>query len=289
MKLNLLVAYPYFLDPILQILKETPRDRYRLIIDSGAFTAWNIGKQISLPEYCKFLDRVGPQVNPDHYVQLDVFGDPEQTWKNFLEMERCGYAAMPVFTRGECPEMLEEMYARTDYIMFGGIVTGAENTGYCKWFDRINKGRKAHWLGFAKTEWLKVFKPYSVDASSWNGSMRFGGVNLYGGNGNISRFERQDINAKNWQKIVSMARTCGITPDDLLPLKGDAAWRFGGYHDFLVNGKGTACYLSTISHVKRALDIEKHLGTRLYLAVTQKVHIFLILKAYEFLKERKVI
>ena len=140
-KLNVLVAYPYFSQSTREVL-EANAGTYRLIVDSGAFTAWNTGKEIKLDDYCAFLDTIA-HLRPFHAVQLDVFGDPEASQRNYETMVSRGYDVMPVFTRGESPEQLEHLYTLTDYIMFGGIVIGGKNRNYIKWFVNANKGRKA--------------------------------------------------------------------------------------------------------------------------------------------------
>ena len=84
-KLNLLVAYPYFSQKIRETLSKHDPDTFRLIIDSGAFSAWNSRKVIEFDDYCRFLDTI-----PSHWdykaVQLDVFGDPVKTLENYYRM-----------------------------------------------------------------------------------------------------------------------------------------------------------------------------------------------------------
>lgn len=54
-KANILVAFPYFSKQIQKTLDNTDPNDFRLIIDSGAFTAWNLNKEISFDDYCTFL------------------------------------------------------------------------------------------------------------------------------------------------------------------------------------------------------------------------------------------
>ena len=61
LKLNILIAYPYFNNQILETLKNADID-YNLIIDSGAYSVWNSGKTITLDEYCSFLDKVSKEI-----------------------------------------------------------------------------------------------------------------------------------------------------------------------------------------------------------------------------------
>ena len=50
-KVNILVAFPYFSKAIIKLLDNTDPNIFRLIIDSGAFTAWNTNKPIIFNEY----------------------------------------------------------------------------------------------------------------------------------------------------------------------------------------------------------------------------------------------
>ena len=61
-KLNILVAFPYFSQGIYRFLSEKDPSTFRLIVDSGAFTAWNTGREIRLDDYMKFLKSI-----PSHW------------------------------------------------------------------------------------------------------------------------------------------------------------------------------------------------------------------------------
>lgn len=57
-KLNILVAYPYFSEGIRSFLSERDPSTFRLIVDSGAFTAWNTGAEVTMEGYTKFLKTI---------------------------------------------------------------------------------------------------------------------------------------------------------------------------------------------------------------------------------------
>jgi hypothetical protein len=287
--LNILIAFPYFRRGLIEYLRGVPRDSYRLIVDSGAFTAWNIGKQISLDEYCRFLDSI-QFLGPFNAVQLDVFGNPELTWKNFLIMKQRGYDVMPVFTRGDTLERLDEMYSYTDYIMFGGITIGGKNINYVKWFMERNKGRKIHWLGFCNVEFVKHFKPYSIDSSSWSSGGRFGNLHLYKGFGQTQAFNRKKLLTMPEGKVFEMARRSGITRHEISLLRDAESWIVTtNTPDLKQPGKGTAMLLTAISFVHRAVEMEKNLGTKFYLACGTEYQLDLIFSARNFLIERGII
>jgi len=246
-KLNILVAFPYFSQGIYRFLSEKDPSTFRLIVDSGAFTAWNTGREIRLDDYMKFLKSI-----PSHWdykaVQLDVFGNPDGTYENYHRMLDAGFEdIMPVFTRGDSLERLEEFYSHTDYIMFGGIVIGGENRNYVKWFCEVNKGRDAHWLGFVNVPFIKHYRPKSVDSSTlYNFTMK-----------EIALLAKQD----SWEGGAS-------------PLRGGSS-------------RGLAAFMTVTSHVRRAMDVEKNLGTRIYLALCGEPQVQNVYDAMNLLTTRK--
>lgn len=274
-------------------MNEVERSEFNLIVDSGAFTAWNTGRSISLDEYCTFLDSI-EKLRPFHAVQLDVFGDPEASWKNYLIMKERGYDVMPVFTRGENLEMLEEMYKLTDYIMFGGVVIGRGNKNYVKWFLERNKGRDAHWLGFVNMPFIKAYRPRSVDSSSWRGAARYGNVSFYFGSGDIKTFNKKVFRKRPTDEIYKIAKFSGIKPEELKMLSYSRAWIDSGYFDGNLDvnreDKNTAAqFISTLAHVHRSIDVEKNIGTKIYLAVGEFSHLKLLFNAKRFLEERGIV
>lgn len=284
--LNILIAFPYFKPDLVRKLESWDHSKFRLIVDSGAFTAWNTGKTILMDDYCRFLDSIR-NLRPFNAVQLDVFGNPEKTYENFLHMMERKYDVMPVFTRGDTLERLNEFYEKTDYIMFGGIVTGGKNKNYVKWFLNNNQGRKCHWLGFVNMPFIKTFRPESVDSSSWCGTGRFGQMFLYNGSGEVATFKRQDVIEKR-NSIEKQLRMIGLSPSEIEPLKYEASWR--GWQirpiDFKSPQKGFAQFISTLAHVKRMVEVERRIGTKIYLAVGNEIQLDLIKYCYDFLKER---
>jgi hypothetical protein len=287
-KLNILVAYPYFVKSVYKLLMEKDPSTFRIVIDSGAFTAWNTGINISLDEYCAFLDTI-PSYWETKVVQLDVYGNAEKTYINYMKMLDKGYKdIMPVFTRGDTLERLEEFYSYTDYIMFGGIAIGGENRNYVKWFCEVNKGRKAHWLGFVNTTFIKHYKPYSVDSSSAINAQRFGHLCYHTGGGELKSINRKELIAKPPQVVVDTLIKLGFTHKEILMLKNQIAW-VGGSIPPNNNPKGLAAFMSIVNHVHRSLEVEKNLGTKIYLAFSHAPQIQSAYDAIALLKERKVI
>lgn len=279
LNLNILIAYPYFKQSHLDLFKNTDIE-YNLIIDSGAYSVWNSGKKITLDEYCSFLDRISKEIKITKAVQLDVFGDPEKTLKNYDIMLERGYDVMPVFTRGDTLETLEYFYSKTDYIMFGGIVIGGKNTNYIKWFVENNKGRKAHWLGFTNLKFIKYFKPYSVDSSTMLvAGPAYGRLELFnfeGGTYNIDFRKKKKLNSKDFF---------------LLDRNGIPRSKINKYLDKMRINFSKDEYFYNINiktHILRDIYVENKFNTKIYKALSGE-RLNKVINCYkEIIKEYKL-
>jgi len=288
-KLNILIAFPYFSQANYANLMARDPSSFRLIVDSGAFTAWNTGKKILMEDYCKFLKTV-----PSHWdykaVQFDVYGDPEKTYTNYYKMLDMGFTdVMPVFTRGDTVERLDEFYTHTNYIMFGGIAIGGSNRNYVKWFNQVNKGRDTHWLGFVNMPFIKHYKPYSVDSSSLFSAARFGNLQYYVGQGNLKSVHRTDFVKKPDRVVIDSLVKTGFTHQEIALLANQDAWEGSSAPYDGVNIRGLASFMTITSHVKRAVEIERNIGTKVYLAVGNKEQINCVFQSLELLKSKKLI
>ena len=261
-KLNILIAYPYFGERIFEFLKTQDPQKFRLIIDSGAFSAYNSGHDINIDDYIEFLKRI-PKEWEIKVVQLDVIGDAQKTLRNLQYMHQKGIKnLMPVFTKGEDFKNLDRLYEYGERIMFGGITFGSGNKNYITKFIKENKGRPAHWLGFVDAPFIKTYKPASVDSSAQQASARFGSIASYCGGGRIATYDRKNLDEKFSANLARIGKSKSIIPR----LESDRSWK----GNFLENNgkieKGFGIYISTLSHIKRAIEVEKRLGTQIYMA-----------------------
>ena len=141
----------------------------------------------TLDQYCTFLENL--PVKPWRYFVLDVIENEEETMKNYEVMLARGFDPVPVYTYGQNVDAIDYYYSKTDYIGIGGLVGQPKNKlirAVKKAQDKVN-GRKSHLLGFTSMPYIKHFKPYSCDSSSWKGGGRFGNADIYAGNGQIGR------------------------------------------------------------------------------------------------------
>jgi hypothetical protein len=262
---NILVAYPYFSQDIAAELRAAPRGEFRLLVDSGAFTAFTTGREILLDDYCRFLDSIS-DLRPFHAIQLDVIGDATGTLANYRTMRARGYDVLPVFTRGSPLEILDELYQETDYALLGGVARGEGNIAYIKWVVERNHGRRLHWLGNIALPLLQRYKPYSVDSSHWIPG-RFGKVATYAGYGKVEDLDKTDFRRGSPPpRAEARWKRSGAEPWMARALSNDRAWVNSSRRPTAVDIRGTGNFLSALSHVHRAVDVEERLGTRIYLA-----------------------
>jgi len=261
-KANILVAYPYMKKPMIDLLKENEH-RTRFLLDSGAFTAWKAGKPIALDDYCRFIESL--PFEPWRYFMLDVIGDPKATLKNYETMLKRGFKPIPIFTRGEDPSVLEDYYKTSDVVAIGGLVGTKGNKGFVKGImEKVGK-RRVHWLGFTDLNFVKHYKPYSCDASSWNNGAQFGYVQTI----DKRTMTAKTIDNKHFKLLSNLEREKLFSCFHNGGLKINLNKYNGRYGAPMVTGAKTWTQLS--------IQYEKKIGTIILLAVAAdyQAHILL--------------
>lgn len=153
-----------------------------VMIDSGAFTAYTLGKKVSLAEYAQFV-RKFPEMFPylveTHFVSLDVIGDQAATWTNYRRLVARGCEVLPVVTFGSPMDDVRRAAAAHPYICLGGLV-GRGNAAL-DWLDQVfdvltglPELPRTHLLGVSSRRALLRYPAFSSDASSWLGLFRYG-------------------------------------------------------------------------------------------------------------------
>lgn len=253
-KLNVLVAYPYMKKNVVEALIKHSGS-INFLLDSGAFTAWKSGKPISLDQYCDFLDSL--PIKPWRYFALDVVGDAKATMDNYEEMLKRGYNPMPVFTASQKFEDIDRYYETTDLIGCGGLTNkfGNESIKYLKQVMQRVNGRKIHLLGYTKPDYIKLFRPFSCDSSSWTRSQRYGLCDLYIGNGTYLSLTRRQCSKQPKPHIIEAIKRLGFSVNDFML---EENWR---------KGKNIARLASARTWVKYMIDAEKAINTNIFLAL----------------------
>ena len=252
-KLNILVAYPYMTPPVQKILMEN-QGHIRFVLDSGAFTAWKAGKPIALDDYCRFIESL--PFAPWRYFTLDVIGDPHASMQNYETMLKRGFKPVPIFTRGEDPSVLDDYYKTSDVVGIGGLVGTGGNKGFVNGIMRHVNGRKVHWLGFTSIDFIKKYRPYMCDSSSWSASIRYGRLNFYQGCGRFKMVGKKHFNPAPSREIL-----------DLIAKHGIDRTAFAKKEHWINSGANKAIQLIGVrSWLMYSSDIEKNIGTKLFLA-----------------------
>ena len=164
-------------------------DSAHIFLDSGAFSAYTLGVDLSVNDYCEYIRRNMDILRVEDGVLmasvLDGIGDPLQTYRNQLEMEQRGVKPLPCFHAGEDERYLEWYVQNYEYITLGGMV-GSSSKQLCVWLDRVwgryltdGSGRarlKVHGFGITAIPIMERYPWHSCDSSSWIQSAAFGAI-----------------------------------------------------------------------------------------------------------------
>jgi hypothetical protein len=166
----------------------------RILIDSGAFTAFTTGKVIRVEDYggwaLAFKKKWEPLVRSLHFFNLDVVGDEVASDKNLKQLEAMGLRPVPIFTYNGSIQYLKQYLKDYDYLALGGLV-GRSTKGQDAWVEYCFKFvvqryketgvmPRVHLLGVTKQQLLEKYPTYSCDSSSWVKCLRFGGGDAIG-------------------------------------------------------------------------------------------------------------
>lgn len=250
--LNLLVAYPYMTPDLVATIKANAAT-VRFVLDSGAFTAWKAGKEIKLDDYCRYIESL--PFEPWRYFVLDVIGNPKATMDNYETMLKRGFKPVPIFTRGEDPSCLDDYYKTSDVVGIGGLVGTQGNKGFVKGIMGLVGQRKCHWLGFTNLNYVKHYRPYMCDSSTWEMGARYGQITVYMGGGQCVLLRQKTI-VQDLKKpaIVTAIKALGFDPYSLMKKEHWA----GSYT--------IARRMGAKSWVRLSQDCGKNLGVNMFLA-----------------------
>lgn len=161
----------------------------KVFVDSGAFSAYTLGIDLSIEDYCAYLKRNEDIVRVEDGIfmasVLDGIGDPLLTYQNQLRMEELGVRPLPCFHAGEDERYLEWYIENYEYITLGGLV-GASTDQLRMWLDSVwekylldgagNPKIKVHGFGMTSIPLMERYPWHSVDSSSWIQAASFGSV-----------------------------------------------------------------------------------------------------------------
>jgi hypothetical protein len=263
------------------------KDDFIFLVDSGAYTAYTRGQHVDLEKYLTVVNElVTLGFNLSGYFTLDVIGDHKKTKENFYIIKNAGYDPIPIFTRGAPKEDLEEYFEHADLVALGNVFgSGLVEHQYMKavMTDWV-RGRKVHWLGYSKKDFLLYFKPYQFDTSSFSSSVRFGNISLFI-NGHEYRLKRDDV--KSWINqpgVRTLISRYGLDPDRFRHKEG---WVNDGTYS---EKSGILGHLSILSYCEYYYNLEKRGISRPFCAVTDDMQAKGVVECYKKilkLKEEK--
>ena len=210
-----------------------PKPVIRLLMDSGAYTAWTQDKIIEVKDYANFLES-----NIHHLcgaINLDVIDpkNPEQAAKlgadNYDYLRSRGILTLPVFHSREHLRWLDKMLSETDHI---GLASSSINSVPEKqsWYELMwnyvtdaNGFPIANFHSFGDTSptTLLNYPWYSADSSTWIVQAgRAARVSLQGkayqlrsksiGNPHFLSLDDPEPKRKAWEEEI---RSRGLNPD----------------------------------------------------------------------------
>ncbi len=193
---NILVSFAY--PEGFTTRKFLNRHGVKLMVDSGAFTAWTKGKEVKIDEYIQHLEENKDIIDHTHITNLDVIKWGEkgttptpqdyedgarQGWENYLYLKKKGWITMPVFHQGENLVWLEKMLQECDVV---GVSHNKDlpPDKVDEWlygcFSTIHQLKKEnvkiHGFGITSPELIAKYPYNSVDSAAWALTSAFGSV-----------------------------------------------------------------------------------------------------------------
>jgi len=201
-----------------------------IMIDSGAFSAWNSGKEINLDAYIDYCKKLPEEV---YKINLDVIPKTgssqeeklrciERGFENYLKMKSIIKNVLPVHHYGEDIMWAKRMLQETDYICISPANDTHENVKreYFNYvFGNINDIPKVHVLGYSSVEGLEMYPFHSVDSISYKKSQMFGGVYYERGDGSIV-----DLDMAQFAKIKGFVYLPDVSLSSQPELLGEAVY-----------------------------------------------------------------
>lgn len=190
-----------------------------VVIDSGAYSAWNSGNPIDLDEYCEFLEANANWIGD--YVALDVINpeSPEDaaaaSFKNYQIMRKRGLKPIPVFHAKEDVKWLHKyLDAGADYIGLAATSLRNKNFAADRWYELMwchlvnHNGDpvvKVHAFGEGRLSTLQRFPWYSADSASWlYAAQRAGSILI--GDGRMLSFRNDAKSSKSCTDVMQLQK-----------------------------------------------------------------------------------
>jgi hypothetical protein len=166
---RLLASYFYFRTKGVRNLIEKIGYQPEILLDSGAFSAWSTGKNISPIDYMRFIDENKQYIGK--YIALDVVGDADLTRLYYEIMCFKGYDPVPVFHFGDDFRHLDYYVDKgVKTVALGGSAKMRSKPTVAAWCaDVIGRypGIDFHLLGSSSRQITDHCDLVSCDSSTW--------------------------------------------------------------------------------------------------------------------------
>lgn len=242
------------------------KNKVRLMLDSGAFTAWTKGESIDLKEYITYIKKHRAEI--DTYFNLDVIPGgrnrkpteaeideaAKQSYKNLQTMKKAGLDPIPVFHFGEDFKWLEKLLADGHKYIGIGALVGKPELETKRFLDKVftrlttRDGKpiiKVHGLGVSSFELIRRYPFYSCDATSWALTAAYGSIYLPKYKNGKPDYTQDPI-----KLTISDAKREGGVPNDHFVRYGDLMTE--RVKDFLEKHVGVDAKAASEDYVERA-------------------------------------
>lgn len=188
-------------------LKEHPECHCKLVVDSGAYSAWSRGLDFDLDEYINFLNSnnvietvfwcAEADVIPGSFgvdpTKEEIENAPNKSWENYLYMIKhvnIPKKIVPIFHQGEdfkfLKQILEYKFEDGDNIPYIGISprNDVHVNEKIKWYEKVwkfiressNPNVLTHNFGMTSIPLMEQYPSCSSDSTSWIRSASFGNI-----------------------------------------------------------------------------------------------------------------
>lgn len=188
---NKLFSYANDMSGINELIEKKKAGQYKgkLLVDSGAFSAYTKGKKIDLDDYIAWINKVSPWV--DYFIALDIIPGPgvdnyavaEGGYRNYMYMLQnvnCPEKIWPVHHASDPDEYLYKILSTeilpgklVPYICLGGLVgTNASVLPFLQSMEHkisksCNPNVKVHALGVTSKPTMSNVNFTSCDSAAW--------------------------------------------------------------------------------------------------------------------------
>lgn len=193
-----------------------------IFVDSGAYSAFTLGLNLSIDDYIAFIYKYRKIITC--YANLDIIDDQLKTIEHQDIMEECGLSPIPVFQYRAPFWFAEELAERYDHVAISGP-SDMSLTAYHMFASSAilkmrqkNPNIKIHGFGVTRPAFLEDLEFTSVDSSSWNVG-RYGSAWLYNPKRDLMRMFQRICSPTMAEKYKLFSETLeyyGLTPNDFV-------------------------------------------------------------------------